>query len=135
MSLVKQRKISIEFIKLAQPLSELEIDPKYIHEIFKNIISNAIKYTKDKVTISFEKKDSNIIFARSDNGIGIPKNEQYKIFTKFYIASNVSEAGIKGTGLGLSIAKVLIERMGGRIWFESEENERTTFYVSLPFLI
>ena len=66
------------------------------------------------------------------------------VFSKFYVASNVSKAGIKGTGIGLSIAKALVERMNGKIWFESpysvetskdkEENKGTTFYLSLPFL-
>jgi len=76
-----------------------------------------------------------ILFSCSDNGIGIPKDEQSKIFSKFYIASNVSKAKIKGTGIGLSIARALTLRMNGRIWFESEENKRTTFYLSLPFLM
>lgn len=134
LSIAKQRNITIEFIKPTQPLPEPNIDPQYTHEIFKNIISNAIKYTKDTVTISLEKKDGNILFTCADNGIGIPRDEQSKIFSQFYVASNVSAAGLKGTGLGLRIAKVLVERMNGTIWFESEENKSTTFYVSLPFL-
>ena len=134
LSITKQRNITIEFTKPTQPLPELNIDPQYTHEVFKNIISNAIKYTKDKVTMSFEKKDGNIIFVCSDNGIGIPKDEQSKIFSKFYVASNVGKAGLKGTGIGLSIAKALVERMGGRVWFESKENKGATFYLSLPFL-
>jgi len=129
----KQRNVTIEFIKSTQPLPELNIDPQYTHEIFKNVISNAIKYTKDKVTMSFERKDGNILFVCSDNGIGIPKDEQAKIFSKFYVASNVGKAGIKGTGIGLRIAKALVERMNGKIWFKSEENKGTTFYLSLPF--
>ena len=134
-SAAKQGKVTIKFTKPAQPLPELVVDPQYTHEIFKNIISNAIKYTKNTVTMSFEKKDGNIVFTCSDNGIGIPKDEQSKIFSKFYVASNVSKAGIKGTGIGLSIAKALVERMNCKIWFESKENKGTTFYLSLPFLI
>ena len=132
-STIKQRNVTIEFTKPERPLPEINVDPQYTHEIFKNIISNAIKYTKDKVTMSFEKKDGSILFICSNNGIGIPKDEHSKIFSKFYVGSNVAKAGIKGTGIGLSIAKALVERMNGKIWFESEENKDTTFYISLPF--
>lgn len=134
-SVAEQRNVNVEFTKSAQPLPEFEADAQQIHEVFKNIISNAIKYTKDSITISFEKKDGNIVFSCSDNGIGIPKDEQSKIFAKFYTASNTSKTETKGTGLGLSIAKALIEKMNGKIWFESEENKGSTFYVSLPFMV
>ncbi len=132
-STIKQRNVTIEFSKPERPLPELNIDPQYTHEIFKNIISNAIKYTKDKVTMSFERKGDTVLFICSDNGIGIPKDEQSKIFSKFYIASNAGNTGVKGTGIGLSIAKALALRMHGRIWFESEENKGATFYLDLPF--
>jgi signal transduction histidine kinase len=131
-SAAQKRDIRIEFTKPTQSLPELNVDAQYTHEIFENIISNAIKYTKDKVTMSFEKNGNNILFVCSDNGIGIPKNEQSKIFSKFYVASNANKTGIKGTGIGLSAAKALIERMNGKIWFESEENKETTFYLSFP---
>lgn len=132
--LTEKRNIKIEFTNPSTPLSDIMLDPKYIHEVFKNIISNAIKYTKDTITISLDRKGDDIIFKCADNGIGIPKSEQSKIFTKFYTASNTSKIETKGTGLGLSIAKVLIEKMNGRIWFESEENKGSTFYISLPLL-
>lgn len=113
-SIAKQRKVNTKYTKPTPPLPKLMIDPQYIHEVFKNVISNAVKYTRDKVTISLEKKDGNILFICSDNGIGIPKDEQSKIFAKFYVASNVAKAGTKGNGLGLSIAKALVEKMGGK---------------------
>ena len=67
-----------------------------------------------------------------DNGIGIPKREQAKIFERFYRASNAVKFASSGTGLGLYIVKSIIEQLDGKIWFESEENKGTTFYVTLP---
>jgi len=130
----KKRKVSIEFKKPSEPLPEVNVDLKYIREAIQNIISNAINYTKDKVVISLEKIDNNLRFSCVDNGIGIPRNEQSQIFTKFFRASNTTKTGREGTGLGLSIAKAIIEQHKGKVWFESEENKGTTFYITLPFI-
>lgn len=132
--LAKERKVDIEFIKPEKPLFQVNVDPKYMKEAIQNIISNAIKYTKDKVTISCEEVDNRLRFSCVDNGIGIPQREQSQIFTKFYRANNVVETKTEGTGLGLSITKAIVEKSGGELWFTSKEGEGTTFYVSLPFL-
>ena len=68
----------------------------------------------------------------ADDGYGIPKNQQSKIFTKMFRADNVQELDTDGTGLGLYIIKSVVEHSGGKIWFESEENKGTTFYVTIP---
>lgn len=133
--LSKKRNIIIEFEKLQKPFPEVSVDPKYLREAVQNIISNAINYTKDKVVIFLKKLDHEICFVCADNGIGIPKEEQSKIFTKFYRASNIVKTGVRGTGLGLTITKAIIEQHRGRIWFESEENKGTTFYITLPFFL
>jgi signal transduction histidine kinase len=67
-----------------------------------------------------------------DNGIGVPKNEQPKLFERFYRASNTSKAASSGSGLGLYIVKSIARQLGGDIHFESEEGVGTTFYVTLP---
>lgn len=76
--------------------------------------------------------DKVILITVSDTGCGIPKNQQDKIFTKLFRADNVREKDTEGTGLGLYIVKSIVEHSGGKIWFESEENKGTTFYVTLP---
>ena len=68
----------------------------------------------------------------ADTGLGIPIEDQDKLFERFYRAANSGKSGARGTGLGLYIAKSLVELHGGQIWFESEENKGTTFYVTLP---
>ena len=76
---------------------------------------------------------SNIEIKVSDNGYGIPKKQHGKIFTKLFRADNVRDKDTDGTGLGLYIVKSIVEKSGGKIWFESpKENRGTTFFVTLP---
>ena len=133
-SIAEKRSVRVEFDTPPKPLPKVSADPKYLNEALKNIISNAIKYTKDIVLVACEKQDNTILFSCRDNGLGIPKDEQYRIFHKFYRASNVTETEVEGTGLGLSITKAIVEKLGGKVWFNSEEGKGTTFYVSLPCL-
>jgi PAS domain S-box-containing protein len=124
----------------------MQVDPKLLRMVFQNLLSNAVKYTPDKGRVSINlrlikrgesidkqkiNKDS-IAFVVSDTGYGIPKNQQDKIFTKLFRADNVREKDTEGTGLGLYIVKSIIDHASGMIWFESEENKGTTFYVILP---
>jgi len=110
----------------------ISADLKIIQIIFENLISNAIKYTPagGKIHITMQKKSDEILIGITDTGIGIPVGQQSKIFTKFFRADNVSTQKIDGTGLGLYLVKTLIEKTGGKIWFESTENKGSAFYVT-----
>jgi signal transduction histidine kinase len=68
----------------------------------------------------------------ADRGIGIPKERQPKMFTRFYQVENPLTRKVGGSGLGLSICKEFVEALGGRIWFESHVGKGTTFYFTLP---
>ncbi|MFU8773826.1 MAG: sensor histidine kinase, partial [Anaerolineales bacterium] len=70
-----------------------------------------------------------------DDGIGIPEAAKESIFSDFYRAKNAKSLNIPGTGLGLAIVKQIIEKAGGKIWFESEVNKGSSFYFSLPLKI
>ncbi len=113
----------------------MQADPKILRMVIQNLLSNSIKYTpeggKVEVSISLEKKVS-VLFKISDNGYGIPPNQQNRIFTKLFRADNVVGKDTEGTGLGLYIAKSIVEQSGGTIRFESSEDTGTTFYVTLP---
>jgi PAS domain S-box-containing protein len=113
---------------------ELDIDDEKIKQVFHNLVNNAIKYSKEdgEVKFDFEKKDKSVVFSVVDSGLGIPKDQQYRVFEKFFRAENVQSLEREGTGLGLYIVKAIVEAHDGKIWFESEENKGTTFFVELP---
>ena len=115
-------------------LPEISTDTSLISQVFQNIISNAIKYTPDggEISCKVEKKDGNLLFEFSDTGMGIPENQQKKMFQKLFRADNAVSATAEGTGLGLYAAKMTAESLGGKIWFKSKVGEGTTFYVELP---
>ena len=110
-------------------------DEYRIEQILKNLISNAVKFTdKGHIDVSIEKQPNDeLLFKVSDTGIGIPINQQNRIFNKFCQADNSCTKQYSGTGLGLAISKELTELMNGRIWFDSEAGKGSTFYVALKF--
>lgn len=105
-----------------------------------NLIGNALKYVDSggMIEVNVEEDDDNLIIAVCDNGIGIPKNEQEKIFKEFYRSSNISKVKHEGAGIGLSIVKQIIERHEGKISvkspskFETENRPGTCFKIELP---
>jgi signal transduction histidine kinase len=109
-----------------------DLDEKLLRQIFTNLISNALKYSPDggKVQVRLTCEENNVIFQVQDEGIGIPIEDQQKLFESFARASNVG--AIAGTGLGLSIVKKCVNLHGGQITVESEVSAGTTFTVSLP---
>ena len=127
---VKNIKIEKDYDKL--PLINADVNLTRI--IFQNLLSNAVKYTpKDgSVSIGIKKQDKDVLISVSDTGYGIPKGQQSRIFEKLFRADNVQEKAVEGTGLGLYLVKSVVETAGGKIWFESEENKGTIFYVTIP---
>lgn len=115
-------------------LPRINADPKLLRMVFQNLLTNAVKYTSEKgsITIGIEKQDDNVLITIGDTGMGIPANQQDKIFAKFFRADNARVKEPDGNGLGLYIVRSLVEHSSGRIWFVSEENKGTTFYITLP---
>ena len=131
---IKKKKIRFEFKKPEEGLPKIKLDVEKIRLAIDNLIENAIRYTPayGKVMVSLEHKKGGIEFSVKDTGVGIPKDQQGRIFTKFFRAANVMRMATEGTGLGLFITKNIIEAHGGKIWFESEEGKGTTFYFAIP---
>jgi len=109
-------------------------DREKIMQIFQNLISNGIRFTKErgKVTVSIKDLDDHIQCQVSDTGIGIDKENIPRLFKKFEQFSRVEGPGYKGTGLGLAITKGLVERLGGKIEVRSHFGRGSTFTFTLP---
>lgn len=123
-------------IKIKAPASPVIImcDRLLLGEILSNLLSNALKYSRDggEVTVSLKNLKKDVVFSVKDNGFGIPKKMQKYIFTKFYRADNIKQVDTTGTGLGLYLVKQIAEVLHGKIWFESIDKKGSTFYFSLP---
>lgn len=142
---IESKKLQVTFEKEDIPI--ISLDPDLATIIFQNLITNAVKYTGEagwiNIAVSCVKKgdvcgpnsiteDSLLVEVR-DNGMGIPRDEQSHVFSKLFRARNAQEMDVEGTGLGLYLIKGLIERSHGHIWFTSEEDKGSSFFVVLPF--
>jgi signal transduction histidine kinase len=120
----------------APDLPAVSVDAHQIETAVENLLDNAIRYIKGKGTIEIKigRKEKNLYFSIKDSGVGIPKEDQKFIFQKFFRAGNAIRQQTQGSGLGLFITKSIIERSGGKIGFQSEENKGTTFWFTLPLI-
>jgi len=130
---LKEKNIKVIFEK-PDNFPQILADPEKIKLAIQNLIDNAVKYSpkKSKIIISLENDEQNVKFKIQDSGIGIPENQQQKIFTEFFRGSNTIKENSSGSGLGLFLTKNIIEAHGGKIGFESEENKGSSFYFTLP---
>jgi len=107
-------------------------DKLRIEEVINNIVSNALKYTKNSIEISAFIKDNNLCVGITDNGCGIREEEKDKVFERFYRGEKSRSSKSGGTGLGLAISKKIIKEHSGHIWVESIEGQGCTFFFSIP---
>jgi PAS domain S-box-containing protein len=121
-------------LQVQTELERIKTDRLLAHEVFANVISNAIKYTPPggKILVTITDRFNDIVVSVKDNGYGIPVEDQRFIFIKFFRSSDAMKHDVSGTGLGLYLTKVLVDNLGGEIWFKSLKNKGTTFFVSLP---
>jgi PAS domain S-box-containing protein len=121
------------FLVEMDKLPTIRIDPRRIHQIFENLLSNAYKFRKEGKPATTEirvlYRNENIEFLISDTGIGVSKQHHDRIFDLFYRAK---EKTADGSGAGLAITRKIINTQGGEIWLDSKESSGTTFCFTLP---
>jgi PAS domain S-box-containing protein len=125
---------NVQIMNLAQEHKETHIisDSTKLKQIITNLISNAIKFTKNgKVEVDFSETDEKVCITVRDNGVGISKRDIDHIFDRFFQTNN-AKAATKGAGLGLAIVKSYVDMLQGTIRVESEEGKGSCFYVELP---
>ena len=134
-NLIKEKKLNFEFKKPKDKLPKVMLDVEKMKIAIENILDNALRYTFSggNVSISLEHNNKKEIEVKiQDTGMGIPRDQQAKVFSKFFRATNVMKVDTEGTGLGLYIAKNIIEAHGGKICFESEKDKGSIFYFTVP---
>ncbi len=119
-------------LKTNQLPEKITADPGMMRHIFDNLLSNAVKYSPgaDLVEVRASCGSGILDVSIRDHGVGIPEEDQKKIFTKYFRAKTAH--GIKGTGIGLNLVKTLVDLHGGEVGFESIADEGTTFRFSIP---
>ncbi len=109
-------------------------DREKLTQIVMNLVDNAVKFSPEggRIAVTARRRSDTAEIRVVDEGIGIARTDQQRIFTKFYRAEDASKHSPQGTGLGLFLARGLLAAMGGRIWVESKEGEGSTFVFELP---
>ncbi|MDD4062389.1 MAG: ATP-binding protein [Candidatus Pacebacteria bacterium] len=134
----ERREIKLKLDIVKKKNLTVAADVEKITLVAQNLLENALKYTPKGGEITFsvkhKVKDNKIEVSVKDSGVGIPKDQQARLFTKFFRAANVVRMEVEGSGLGLFICKNIVESHGGEIWFKSEENKGSTFYFTLPIV-
>jgi len=125
---------SIELHLAAEPVPALVGDRGRLAQVLDNLVSNALKFTPEggRVEVRTSVTDDYVRLEVEDSGIGIPAEEQPRLFERFFRAASATEQAIPGTGLGLAIVKAIVEAHAGRIEVVSAPGKGTTFLVELP---
>jgi len=130
----KERNIEVRLENRAGNIPEFLFDKDKLLIALQNVVDNAIKYTLPggNVTIAVDRQGDYLEIKVTDTGVGIPKAEIPKLFSKFFRATNVIHLQTDGSGLGLFIVKSIVIRHGGQLWVDSEEGRGTTIAVVIP---
>jgi signal transduction histidine kinase len=121
-------------ISLNTELTSIETYPILLDQILINLFTNSLKYSNKKIIeieLCVSENSSHYLFIVKDNGPGIAKNNQSKVFNLFHVSSANDQFGNKGNGIGLATVKKVVEKLGGEIYLESEEGQGAEFHFSI----
>lgn len=141
---IDEKKLTVNLEK--EEIPDMQLDPNLMTIILQNLLTNSIKYTREGGSINIYLKivkkgtvmkesiidQDSLLIQIEDNGIGVPYSQKNQVFQKMFRADNARKASSDGNGLGLYQTSSLIVHAKGKIWFESEEDKGTTFFVLLP---
>ena len=115
-------------------LPEIEADPDRVTQVLRNLLTNAVKFSKEggEVTVSAKRGADHVQFCVEDSGMGIDEESQKRIFEPFFQAESAMSRKYGGTGLGLAICRGIVEAQKGRIWFESRPGKGSKFFFTVP---
>lgn len=121
-------------VEVDKNIPEITASPEQIKSVWSNLLSNAVKFTPNRgeIAIGLQYKNGTLMGRVQDTGIGIPLEDQEKLFTEFFRAENAKQAGVPGTGLGLVVVKRIIEGLGGKITVKSKPGFGATFQFKIP---
>lgn len=123
-------------VDLSPALPLVSVDSRWIKQVFRNILDNAVKYSPNGglIVIHGEVRKKDVVISIADQGIGISPEDLIPIFEKYFRVKNIHTRTIPGTGLGLPIARAIVEVHGGKIWADSKLGQGTTVFFSLPVI-
>ena len=133
--LISEREIEVKK-RIAPDLPHIFVDAAGMKTVVKSLVSNAIKYSRQKGEVEVDLKSSGrkMFLTVKDWGVGIPRYQHRKVFEKFFRSANEACYRTDSIGLGLYLARAIVESSGGKLWFESEAGKGSTFFVSLPIV-
>jgi signal transduction histidine kinase len=136
-NLATSRGVDLRYTPTKKPVPIMNLDENKTRQVIMNLADNAVHYSAPpkgggKVEVHLERDGDDIVYVVRDNGIGVPKDQQGKLFTKMFRAKNAQEVRPDGTGLGLYLVKRVVEDQGGKLIFESTPGKGSVFGFRIP---
>jgi signal transduction histidine kinase len=131
---LRDRHLELDYDSTDEPVPRLYLDVNAMDRAIANLLDNAVKYStrNDAITVRLDRVDDEVVITVADRGIGIPPDEQERVFDRFHRVGTNLVHDVKGSGLGLSLVRHIVRAHGGRVTLDSEVGTGSTFAIHLP---